>query len=79
MKIANQRVANVQSMNSDMGQGDSPRISTFFRATTGSVREWMATSINSVHAVEMSKDDKTSGWSSRRDGYVFMANGPKVV
>lgn len=78
MKTANQMTANVQSMNSDMGQGDSPRISTLFRATTGSVREWVATRINSVHVVEMSKDE-TSGWSPRRDGYVFMAKGPEVV
>lgn len=79
MKTANQMTANVQSMNSDMGQGDSPRISTFLRATTGSVQEWVAIRINSVHAVEMSKDDETSGWSPRRDGYVFMAKGPEVV
>jgi hypothetical protein len=79
MKTANQMTANVQSMNSDMEQGDSPRISTFLRATTGPVQEWVATRINSVHAVEMSKDDEISGWSPRRDGYVFMVKGPEVV
>jgi hypothetical protein len=78
MITMNQMAVNVQSMNNGMGQGNSPRISVGLERQLGQF-EGGGRPVRSLRSRDESKDDETSAWSPRRDGYVLITWGPEIV